>query len=133
MLANSLWIAYASPASRGASSDGSGMNGARARCASSSHSPARSRRGTAVLVLFLMQAPVNGVRGAAATGAASPWLHFTHCANPRLGTVLGNGMVNLNPLKYCFHGQHSRPRATFRTLPGVKNKREVCAECFEKI
>jgi hypothetical protein len=42
-------------------------------------------------------------------------------------------MANLNPLKYCFHGQHSRPRATFRTLPGVKNKREVCAECFEKI
>jgi hypothetical protein len=42
-------------------------------------------------------------------------------------------MANLSPLKYCFHGQHSRPRATFRTLPGVKNKREVCAECFEKI
>ena len=46
---------------------------------------------------------------------------------------IGDGMANLNPLKYCFHGQHSRPRATFRTLPGVKNKREVCAECFEKI
>ena len=42
-------------------------------------------------------------------------------------------MVNLNPLKYCFHGQHSRPRATFRTLPGVRNKRAVCAECYEKI
>jgi len=42
-------------------------------------------------------------------------------------------MTNLNPLKYCFHGQHSRPRATFRTLPGVRNKRAVCAECFEKI
>jgi len=59
--------------------------------------------------------------------------HFTHCANPGLGTVLDQQMANLNPLKYCFHGQHSRPRATFRTLPGVKNKREVCAECFEKI
>ena len=59
--------------------------------------------------------------------------HFTHCANPGLGTVLDQLMANLNPLKYCFHGQHSRPRATFRTLPGVKNKREVCAECFEKI
>ena len=42
-------------------------------------------------------------------------------------------MGNLNPLKYCFHGQHSRPRATFRTLPGVRNKRAVCAECYEKI
>jgi hypothetical protein len=59
--------------------------------------------------------------------------HFTHCANPGLGTVFDSLMANLNPLKYCFHGQHSRPRATFRTLPGVKNKREVCAECFEKI
>jgi hypothetical protein len=42
-------------------------------------------------------------------------------------------VMNLNPLKYCFHGQHSRPRATFRTLPGVRNKRAVCAECYEKI
>lgn len=42
-------------------------------------------------------------------------------------------MGNLNPLKYCFHGQHSRPRAGFRTLPGVKRTREVCAECYEKI
>ena len=41
-------------------------------------------------------------------------------------------LTNLNPLKYCFHGQHSRPRATFRTLPG-KTKRQVCAECYEKI
>lgn len=54
------------------------------------------------------------------------------CAISRDGTDSGV-VVNLNPLKYCFHGQHSRPRATFRTLPGVKNKREVCAECFEKI
>jgi hypothetical protein len=45
----------------------------------------------------------------------------------------GGLMTNLNPLKYCFHGQHSRPRATFRTLPGVRNKRAVCAECYEKI
>jgi hypothetical protein len=41
-------------------------------------------------------------------------------------------MTNLNPLKYCFHGQHSRPRATFRTLLG-KTKRQVCAECYAKI
>jgi hypothetical protein len=46
---------------------------------------------------------------------------------------LGESMANLNPLKYCFHGQHSRPRATFRTLPGIKHKREVCAQCYEKI
>src|SRR4026209_1284047 len=58
---------------------------------------------------------------------------FTHGATPRLATVLDQQMANLNPLKYCFHGQHSRPRATFSTLPGVKNKREVCAEGFEKI
>lgn len=42
-------------------------------------------------------------------------------------------MANLNPLKYCYHGQHSRPRALFRTLPGGGRKREVCAECYEKI
>ena len=42
-------------------------------------------------------------------------------------------MSNLNPLKYCFHGQHSKPRATFRALPGVKTSRAVCAECFDKI
>lgn len=42
-------------------------------------------------------------------------------------------MGNLNPLKYCFHGQHSKPRASFRTLPGIKKTREVCADCYEKI
>jgi len=42
-------------------------------------------------------------------------------------------MANLSPLKYCFHGQHSKPRAGFRSLPGVKQTREVCAECFQKI
>ena len=51
----------------------------------------------------------------------------------RVGARSGIAMGNLNPLKYCFHGQHSRPRATFRTLPGVRNKRAVCAECYEKI
>jgi hypothetical protein len=42
-------------------------------------------------------------------------------------------MANLDPLKYCYHGQHSRPRASFRTLPGGERKREVCAECYDKI
>jgi hypothetical protein len=41
-------------------------------------------------------------------------------------------LTNLNPLKYCFHGQHSQPRLTFRTLPG-KTRRQVCAECYAKI
>ena len=38
-------------------------------------------------------------------------------------------MSNLNPLKYCFHGQHSKLRKGFRTLPGA-NTREVCADCY---
>jgi len=42
-------------------------------------------------------------------------------------------MVNLDPLRYCFHGQHSKPRATFRILPGPKSNRAVCAECYAKI
>ncbi len=42
-------------------------------------------------------------------------------------------MGNLNPLKYCYHGQHARPRAQFRTLPGRDRAREVCAECYDKI
>lgn len=42
-------------------------------------------------------------------------------------------MTNLNPLKYCFHGQHSRPRTAFRTLPGTQTKRQVCSDCYDKI
>ena len=42
-------------------------------------------------------------------------------------------MGNLNPLKYCFCGKHSKRRATFRMFPGVANTREVCAECFDRI
>lgn len=56
-----------------------------------------------------------------------------HRPGPVLKRSMLGQMANLNPLKYCFHGQHSRPRATFRTLPGVRNKRAVCAECYEKI
>ena len=36
-------------------------------------------------------------------------------------------------LKYCFHGQHSKPESTFKLLPGTKQKRRVCAECYTKI
>ena len=42
-------------------------------------------------------------------------------------------MANLDPLKYCFHGRHARPRALFRTLPGARIKRAVCAECYARI
>ncbi|MGA8049296.1 MAG: hypothetical protein WCA09_03855 [Burkholderiales bacterium] len=42
-------------------------------------------------------------------------------------------MPDTGPLKYCYHGQHSKPRSSFRTLPGLKNKRGVCAECYAKI
>jgi len=42
-------------------------------------------------------------------------------------------MAKLDPLKYCFHGQHAKPRATFRILPGPKGERALCAECYEKI
>ena len=36
-------------------------------------------------------------------------------------------------LKYCFHGQHSKPESTFRILPGTKQKRRVCSDCYTKI
>jgi hypothetical protein len=42
-------------------------------------------------------------------------------------------MTNLNPLKYCYHGQHAKPRAQFRSIPGGAMPRMVCAECYEKI
>jgi hypothetical protein len=42
------------------------------------------------------------------------------------------GMSETPPLKYCYHGQHSRPATGFRQLPG-KSKRAVCAECYKKI
>jgi hypothetical protein len=47
--------------------------------------------------------------------------------------VYANFMANLNPLKYCFHGQHVKPRTAFRTLPGTKTKRQVCSDCYDKI
>ncbi len=42
-------------------------------------------------------------------------------------------MSSSDQLKYCFHGQHSRPLAEFKTLPGTKQKRQVCALCYQKI
>jgi hypothetical protein len=42
-------------------------------------------------------------------------------------------MGNLNPLKYCFRCRRSKPRATFRTPPGAKGERPLCAECYQKL
>jgi hypothetical protein len=42
-------------------------------------------------------------------------------------------MTTPKPLKYCYHGQHSKPAETFRFLPGSKTRRAVCAECYAKI
>ena len=42
-------------------------------------------------------------------------------------------MGNLNPLKYCFGCQRSKPRKTFRTFPGDTSRRQLCVECYEKI
>ena len=41
--------------------------------------------------------------------------------------------MNSPVLKYCYHGQHSKPKESFKVLPGLKNKRAVCADCYEKI
>jgi hypothetical protein len=49
------------------------------------------------------------------------------------GSSHNDEMANLNPLKFCYHGQHSKPRSTFRTLPGSENNRQICAECYDKI
>jgi hypothetical protein len=43
------------------------------------------------------------------------------------------GMANLNPLKYCFRCRRSKPRATFRTLPGDPSRRQLCAECHQQL
>jgi hypothetical protein len=42
-------------------------------------------------------------------------------------------MANLNPLKYCFRCKCSKPRATFRSVPGDASKGRLCADCYGKI
>ena len=37
------------------------------------------------------------------------------------------------PLKFCYHGQHYRPREQFKALPGGTHRREVCSDCYAKI
>jgi hypothetical protein len=42
-------------------------------------------------------------------------------------------MANLNPLKYCFQCRRSKPRASFRSVPGLGSIRRLCAECYAAI
>jgi hypothetical protein len=35
-------------------------------------------------------------------------------------------------LKFCYHGQHSKPEDYFRVLPGT-HKRAICLDCYAKI
>jgi hypothetical protein len=42
-------------------------------------------------------------------------------------------MTVSTPLKFCYHGQHYRPREQFKALPGGTHRREVCADCYAKI
>jgi hypothetical protein len=41
--------------------------------------------------------------------------------------------MNYDTQKFCRHGSHMAPRESFRALPGVKIKREVCERCYEKV
>lgn len=41
--------------------------------------------------------------------------------------------MNHDTIRWCYHGSHMKPRDTFRPLPGVKPKREVCEECYKRI
>ena len=42
-------------------------------------------------------------------------------------------MALSNPLRFCYHGQHYRPREQFKALPGGTHRREVCADCYARI
>jgi len=42
-------------------------------------------------------------------------------------------MANLNPLKYCFQCRRSKPRMSFRPMPGPGSIRRLCAECYAVI
>lgn len=35
--------------------------------------------------------------------------------------------------RFCRHGTHMAPSESFRPLPGVKPRREVCESCYAKI
>jgi hypothetical protein len=41
-------------------------------------------------------------------------------------------MLSHVPLKFCYHGQHSKPEDYFRILPGT-HKRAICLDCYAKI
>ena len=42
-------------------------------------------------------------------------------------------MTLSNPLRFCYHGQHYRPRDQFKALPGGTHRREVCSDCYARI
>ena len=42
-------------------------------------------------------------------------------------------MALSNPLRFCYHGQHYRPREQFKALPGGTHRREVCSDCYARI
>lgn len=35
--------------------------------------------------------------------------------------------------RWCIHGQHMKPTDSFRVLPGLRIKREVCQECYDRV
>jgi hypothetical protein len=35
--------------------------------------------------------------------------------------------------KWCVHGAHEAPADTFRPLPGVSPRRDVCQRCYDTI
>jgi hypothetical protein len=41
--------------------------------------------------------------------------------------------MSSDTMRFCFHGRHIKPRSEFRSLPGVKPKREVCQSCYETV
>jgi hypothetical protein len=42
-------------------------------------------------------------------------------------------VANLNPLKHCFRCGRSKPRRTFRSIAGSSDRRQMCAECFDRL
>lgn len=35
--------------------------------------------------------------------------------------------------RWCIHSRHMAPSEGFRPLPGLRARREVCADCYEKV
>jgi hypothetical protein len=41
--------------------------------------------------------------------------------------------LNYGAVRYCVHCRKIKSAAEFRPLPGLRARREVCAECFSKV